>query len=422
MTDQADRALARRMSLTRRRFLAAASTVAGGTLLARRGLAQPGPTATPVPATPWAQQGQPLSRVGDRSPFVEIGRTFADNPTDLASWSYTPLQHLDGIITPSALHFERNHAGVPIIDPAEHRLVIHGLVDRPLELTMDDLRRFPGTSRIHFLECSGNSFAGYEGPAPEVSAQDLHGLTSTSDWSGVSVRTLLEEAGVRPEGRWVLAEGADAALMTRSVPIDKMMDDALVAYGQNGEPLRPEQGYPIRLFLPGWEGNANIKWLRRLEVGDAPFMTREETSKYTDLMPDGQARQFTYPMGVKSVITFPSVGHHLPAHGPWEIRGIAWSGRGRIERVEVSTDGGATWEAARLDEPVLPIAHTRFRFPWTWGGDSAVILSRAADDTGAVQPTREELVSVRGEGYVYHFNGIQPWRVNADGTVTNAMA
>jgi sulfane dehydrogenase subunit SoxC len=220
----------------------------------------------------------------------------------------------------------------------------------------------------------------------------------------------------------VLAEGRDAAVMTRSIPIEKMLDDALIAYAQNGEPIRPEQGYPIRLFLPGWEGNMQIKWLRRLEVGDAPFMTREETSKYTDVMPDASIRQFTYVMEAKSVITWPSAGHVIPALGFWEISGIAWSGNGRIETVEVSTDGGESWNEATLVEPVLPLSHTRFKYGWTWDGQPTTILSRAIDETGYVQPTRQELLDVRGAGYVYHYNGIQSWNVAANGLVTNGYA
>jgi sulfane dehydrogenase subunit SoxC len=274
-----------------------------------------------------------------------------------------------------------------------------------------------------FLECSGNSGAGWATGPPTGTAQTLHGLTSTSDWSGVLVSTLMKEVGVQSGASWVLAEGEDAAVMTRSVPIEKLLDDAFIAYGQNGEALRPEQGYPARLLLPGWEGNISIKWLRRLKFGDQPFETREETSKYTDPMPDGSARQFTFAMEAKSTITWPTPRIRvMPAQGPWEVRGIAWSGRGRITRVEVSADGGKTWGDARLVDPVLPIAHTRFLFPWTWNGTDAVLVSRATDETGYVQPTRDELVNARGTGSIYHYNGQQNWRVAADGTITNYYA
>jgi sulfane dehydrogenase subunit SoxC len=293
------------------------------------------------------------------------------------------------------------------------------MVERPMLFTLDDLQRFPGVSRIMFLECSGNT-SWAKGPA-NATAQTLHGLTSTSDWTGVPVSTLLKEVGVLPQAKWALAEGSDSAVLTRSVPIEKLQDDALVAYGQNGEALRPEQGYPARLLLPGWEGNINVKWLRRLEFSDQPFETREETSKYTDPMPDGTSRQFTFYMEAKSTITWPTpaIGA-MPARGPWEIRGIAWSGLGRITKVEVSTDGGSTWAAARLDEPVLPIAHTRFRFPWTWNGDEVTLQSRATDESGFVQPSREDLVKVRGDDSIYHYNGIQSWRIAASsGQITN---
>jgi sulfane dehydrogenase subunit SoxC len=387
-----------------------ASAVALGSVAS----AQPVPQ---VPADPTKVQGRPPNEVGDRSPFEQPRRT----PS--ATSSQTPLDLLNGIITPSDVHYERHHGGVPLIDPSRYTLTLHGMVDRPTVFGLEDLKRFPSLSRIMFLECSGNSGASWAKGPPTGTAQTLHGLTSTSDWSGVLVSTLMKEVGVQPGANWVLAEGEDAAVMTRSVPIDKLADDAFIAYGQNGEALRPEQGYPARLLLPGWEGNINIKWLRRLKFGDQPFETREETSKYTDPMPDGSARQFTFTMEAKSTITWPTTRTRvMPALGPWEVRGIAWSGRGRISRVEVSADGGKTWADARLVDPVLPIAHTRFLFPWTWDGTDAVLVSRATDETGYVQPTRDELIAARGTGSIYHYNGQQNWRVAADGTITNFYA
>jgi sulfane dehydrogenase subunit SoxC len=338
--------------------------------------------------------------------------------TGTAASSTTPLQDLHGIITPNGLHFERHHAGVPQIDPDQHRLMVHGLVDRPLIFSMDDLMRFPSVSRIHFLECSGNS--SYAALPPGATAQDIHGLISCCEWTGVPLATLLAEAGVQAGAAWVLAEGADAAAMTRSVPIAKALDDALLAYAQNSERLRPEQGYPLRLLLPGYEGNMSVKWLRRLKVGDQPFETREETSKYTDLMPDGTARQFTLVMEAKSVITRPSGGQQLRGAGFYEVSGLAWSGHGRIIGVEVSTDRGATWRAAALQEPVLPKCLTRFRIPWIWDGAPTTLQSRATDETGYVQPTRERLVGVRGLNSGYHDNAIQAWSVGSDGSVLNA--
>lgn len=378
------------------------------------------------PHTPeWMQQqGEPILSppYGMPSKFEsDVVRRPTDlTPTTTASWSFTPLQDLHGIITPNGLVFERHHAGVPSIDPDAHRLMIHGLVRRPLMLTMDQLMRFPSVSRIYFLECSGNSLTEYTKPAATV--QTTHGLLSCCEWTGVPLSTLLQEVGLRPDANWVLAEGADAAAMTRSIPISKAMDDALIVYAQNGEALRPEQGYPVRLLLPGYEGNMSIKWLRRLKLGRDPWMTREETSKYTDLMPDGRSRQFTFVMEAKSVITNPSGGMHLKEPGFHEISGLAWSGRGRITRVDVTLDGGRSWSPARLDEPVLPKCLTRFRFPWRTEAGPALLASRAIDETGYVQPTRAQLFDVRGTNYVYHYNAIHAWRIGKDGEVTNAYA
>jgi sulfane dehydrogenase subunit SoxC len=400
--------------LRRRSVLAGAGGLVGSAALMGIASAQPAPQ---VPDDPTKVQGRPPSELGDRSPFEAPRRV--PSPTT----SLTPLDQLNGIITPSDVHYERHHAGVPLIDPSRYTLTLHGMVDRQTVFTLEDLKRFPSMSRIMFLECSGNSGIGWTKGPPTGTAQTLHGLTSTSDWTGVPVSTLMNEVGVQPGAKWVLAEGEDAAVLSRSVPIEKMLDDAFIAYGQNGEALRPEQGYPARLMLPGWEGNINVKWLRRLKFGDQPFETREETSKYTDPMPDGSARQFTFVMEAKSTITWPTarIGV-MPAQGPWEIRGIAWSGRGRITRVEVSTDGGQTWADARLVDPVLPIAHTRFLLPWTWDGSEAILTSRATDETGYVQPSRQDLVGVRGTGSIYHYNGQQNWRVAADGTITNFYA
>ena len=337
----------------------------------------------------------------------------------------TPLEHGMGVVTPSGLHFERHHGGIATIDPAKHTLLIHGMVDQPKKYSMADIQRFPSFSRTMFIECSGNGLTEWSKPTLKT-VQGTHGLTSTSEWTGVSLALLLRESGVKPGAKWILAEGADAAVMTRSIPLDKCLDDAFIAYGQNGEAIRPEQGYPIRLMLPGWEGNTHIKWLRRLEVSDVPYQTREETSKYTDLMPTGIARQFTFVMEAKSVITFPSGDMKLPGPGFYEVTGLAWSGRGKITRLEVSTDGGKTWADANLQTPVLPICHTRFRFPWMWDVKPAVLQSRATDETGYVQPMLKQLTDVRGLngpiGSIYHLNAIQSWAVAADGSVSNVHA
>jgi sulfane dehydrogenase subunit SoxC len=398
---------------TRRRFLRAAAAASGAFVAACRGRA---PDPQPQPS----MLGAPVSRYGERSPFETARRMLSETATLEEASSRTPLGGLDGAITPSSLHFERHHAGVPRIDPSAHTLLIHGLVERPLVFTIGELRRLPSVTRISFLECSGNSGPAWYG-APAPTAQALHGLTSCSEWTGVPLALLLRETGVLERGTWFVAEGADACRMVRSAPIEKALDDALVVYAQNGEALRPEQGYPLRLLLPGWEGMANVKWLKRIKVVDQPYMTRDETSKYTDLLPDGRARQFTFVIDAKSVITRPSGGQTLPGPGFFEISGLAWSGRGAIARVEVSTDGGSSWADATLQSPVLAKAHTRFTFPWHWGGTEAVIAARCTDGTGYVQPTRSELIAARGVHSTYHYNGIQGWRVRPDGSVVDAV-
>ena len=332
--------------------------------------------------------------------------------------SRTPIQNLHGIITPNGLHFERHHAGVPDINPDQHRLVVHGLVDRPMIFSMENIMRFPSESKIYFMECSGNSAAELKRSANNT-AQQIHGLISCCEWTGVRVSTLLEECGIKPQATWVLAEGADGAAMTRSIPMSKMLDDAILAYAQNGEMLRAEQGYPLRLFLPSYEGNMSIKWLRRLKLGTEPWQTREETSAYTDLRENGKALQFTFKMEVKSVITQPSGMMKLKSKGFYEISGLAWSGNGKIRRVEVSIDAGKTWEAAMLQEPVMDKSLVRFRYPWVWDGAPAVLMSRAVDTSGDVQPTMEALIKTKSANTFYHNNAIQPWRVAANGEVTN---
>jgi len=337
-----------------------------------------------------------------------------------SSISFTPLQYQQGIITPSGVFFERYHAGRPTVDPAQHRLMIHGMVDRPLLLTMEDIKRFPSENHIHFIECPANG--GMEWRAAQLnSLQYTHGMIGCAEWTGVKLSTLLNEVGIKPKASWMLAEGADGAHMARSIPLDKCLDDVLVVYAQNGEALRPEQGYPLRLVVPGWQGNVNIKWIRRLELGDAPWFTREETSKYTELMADGKARGFTWPIYAKSVITYPCP--EMPAKGPgiYEIRGLAWSGLGRVAGVDVSVDGGMNWTRARLHDPVLSKALTKFTLEWRWDGKPAMLQSRAVDETGFVQPTLAELRRVRGTNGVYNNNSIQTWQVKPDGSVFNVQ-
>ena len=392
---------------SRREFLAG-MTVAGGSLMGSSFVQAETDTDSAIKDST-KHQGDGPSANGLRSPHAKLSRMPALNIVSL-----TPLEQLHGTLTPADLHFERHHAGIPEINPEQHQLLLHGMVEQPLKFSLADLQRFPAVTRTCFIECSGNLNTR---ATEKATVQMLCGLTSQSEWTGVSLRTLLNEAGLKSGASWCLAEGSDAAVMTRSIPVEKLLDDAMVAYAQNGEPLRPAQGYPLRLLLPGWEGNTHIKWLRRLELSDSPFMTREETSKYTDPLKNDTARQFSVVMDARSVITSPSYPQLLEP-GWHEIRGIAWSGRGSIRAVEVSVDGGKSWTEARLQGPVLPKAHTRFGLPWRWDGSPAEIASRAIDETGYVQPTRRQLIDARGPGsQLYHLNPIMHWLVESDGRV-----
>jgi sulfane dehydrogenase subunit SoxC len=346
------------------------------------------------------------SELGTRSPY--------ENPKRVTSFtsSRTPLQDLYGFITPADLHFERHHSGIPDINPDNHELLIHGMVEKPMVFTLKDLKKFPIVSRICFLECSGN----YRGGEETMTPQDIAGLTSQSEWTGVMLSTLFREVGISPKASWFLAEGADACLMTRSIPVKKGWDDAMIVFAQNGEAIRPGQGYPMRLLLPGWEGNASIKWIRRIEISDQPFMTREETSKYTEAILDGKVRQFSFNMDARSIITYPSYPNQIEK-GWVQIRGIAWSGRGKINKVEVSTDAGKSWYIAELQGPILPKAHVSFVFLWKWDGRATEILSRATDETGYLQPTFKQIKEARGEETRYHYNSITSWQIKNDGTV-----
>ncbi|MCT4654968.1 MAG: sulfite dehydrogenase [Cohaesibacter sp.] len=337
----------------------------------------------------------------------------------ISSINFTPLHELDGIITPNGLAFERHHGGAAQIDPKDHRLMINGLVDRELVFTMEDLMRFPRENHVYFLECAANT--GMEWRGSQLNGcQFTHGMIHNVMYTGVKLRTLLEEAGVKPSGKWLLAEGADASGMTRSIPMEKALDDCLIAFKMNGEALRPEQGYPVRLVVPGWEGNMWVKWLRRLEVGDKPWHHREETSKYTDLLAKGKARRFTWEMDAKSVITNPSPQAPLThKKGPTVLTGLAWSGRGTIPRVDVTIDGGITWHKARISGPSLDKSMHRFYFEFDWDGKPLLLQSRAHDSTGYVQPTKDELRKYRGENSIYHNNGIQTWAIDEEGVAEN---
>ena len=411
----------------RRRFLARGVALSAGVVASAAGSSALAADTSAIAGPSWSKApGTPMRTYGTPSRFEEpVKRVVASGYPKISPGtgsSLTPLQTLEGTITPSGLHFERHHSGVPDIDPLQHHLIVHGLVRRPLKFSLETLSRYPLVTRTYFIECAGNS-ARNTGPEPlQVSCGTIHGLVSTSEWTGVPVALLLEEAGVERTAKWLLADGADSAAMSRSVPLDKALDDAMIALYQNGERLRPEQGYPMRLLLPGWEGNMNVKWLRQLKLVPEPHHTKDETSKYSDLQPDGKSRQFTFVLGVKSVITHPSFGMTMTGHGLYEISGLAWSGAGRITRVDVSTDGGATWNPARLQTPVLAKSATRFRIPWEWRGQAALLQSRAVDEKGNVQPTRSAWNALYSPGNRYHHNAIQTWSVKADGSIANVYA
>jgi sulfane dehydrogenase subunit SoxC len=338
-----------------------------------------------------------------------------------SSVSFAPLQGFFGIITPNGLHFERHHQGWWDIDPAQHRLMINGLVREPKVYTMDDLMRLPAVSRMHFIECGANT--GMEwGNVAVPTVQYTHGMLSCCEYTGVALSTLLDDCGFdRQRGKYILAEGADGSGMTRTIAMDRALDDVIVAWAMNGEMLRPENGYPLRLVVPGVQGVSWVKWLRRLEVGDQPWATKDESIHYVDLMPDGMHRQYTSIQECKSVITSPSGGQRLVGRGFYNVTGIAWSGRGRIKRVDVSFDGGRNWKTARLETPVLSKCLTRFNIDWTWDGAPAILQSRALDETGYVQPKISQLREVRGRRSIYHNNAIQSWRVASDGEVGNVQ-
>ena len=408
----------------RRGFLRRA--VAGGAALAAGRAVAQDEASLPPHVPPWTRTlGAPVlaSPYGVPSTFESAVRR-RESPgltrTPHSSVAFTPLQNLFGIITPSGVHFERHHAGMPAVDPHQHRLIVHGVVREPRIYTMDDLMRFPSVSRVHFIECGANTGMEWANVAvPTV--QYSHGMIGCSEWTGVLLSTILAEAGVDAKARFVLAEGADGAALTRTIPLDMALDDVLVCYGQNGEMLRPEQGYPLRLVVPGVQGVSSVKWLRRLKLGDTPWNTREESLHYVDLMPGGKHRQYTWIQEAKSVITSPSGGQVILDRGYHQITGLAWSGRGKVKRVDVTTDGGRNWRTATLQEPVHTKALTRFRLDWNWDGGPALLQSRVVDDTGYVQPTIRQLRAVRGTRSIYHNNAIHTWRVDTTGEVANVQ-
>jgi len=338
----------------------------------------------------------------------------------LFTGALTPLDQINGIITPSGLHFSIHHNGIPDIDPAIHEVMVHGLVDKALKWNIETLLNYPMVSRVRFLECSGNSAALAVSDTPaQGNCQTLHGQVSCSEWTGVPLRYLLDEAGVKPGAEWVMCEGGDSGSHVRNIPLTKLYDDGILAFYQNGERVRPDQGYPCRLFLPGYEGNANVKWLRRMEVTDQPSQSKDEQSLYAEFTSDDHLRQFTMTMEVKSLITRPSGDHQLPDNGYYEISGLAWSGRGKIVKVEVSADSGKSWVPAHLEGPAMDKCFTRFTMPWSWQGREAVLLSRATDEHGNVQPTRSQWKSRFAEFTFNHYNAINAWHVSSQGVVSN---
>jgi len=383
---------------------------------------------------PWsAAPGTPAGRYNLPSRFEDAAELTLTNPNGepRAQNARTPHHLLNGTFTPNGLHFVISRTGAPDIDPNQHRLVIHGLVERPLVFTLDALMRYPMVSRMAFVECGGNSAPLFSPEPLDANVQALHGLVSCAEWTGVMLSTLLEETGIDPRAKWLIAEGSDALTVHRSVPVTKALDDAMIALYQNGERLMPGNGYPMRLLLPGWEGNMNIKWLRQIKLVDQPAMSHSEARTYAPVLPDGKAYQFYFLQEVKSFITHPSPGLTLNGPGLYEISGTAYSAGGRISKVMVSADGGQSWAQASLQEPVHPKAFTRFRSPWRWDGGPAILQSRAWDESGNVQPTRAELVAHRGEarrvpsltGFPsQHYNGPTSWGIASSGAVKNVYA
>ncbi|MGH6713870.1 MAG: sulfite dehydrogenase [Bradyrhizobium sp.] len=408
--------------LSRRKLMTSASLGLAGAVVAASAKAE---TLADVPAR---EPGADLGAFSARSKFVSIGRIPEAgpgrrnvDPSDAIN-SKSPLDRLLGTITPSDLHYERSHSGVPDLDPTKHRLLIHGMVRKPFVFSVEDLKTMPSISRTVFLECTGNGWENWKKSDPNLTVQNTHGLISTNEWTGVPLRFLVDLVGRREGSSWMLAEGGDAAGVARSIPLtEEILNDAIVAYGQNGEPIRPAHGFPIRLILPGMEGNLNIKWLRRLKFGDEPWMTRWETARYTQLLADGKARQFQLRMDTNSVITSPS-GMMEIRPGYHRISGLAWSGHGAIAKVEVSVDGGRTWREAELARPVLAKAQTRFQIDWVWDGRSTKIVSRSTDEQGNIQPDRTTFISRVGTNALFHYNAQQTWSVDASGRVRNVLA
>jgi sulfane dehydrogenase subunit SoxC len=418
MSDQSGIPLVERPS--RRKFLAASTGLAGSMVMSRA-------SAESLADVPPREDGADLSGTSERSKYVKIARIPESTPGKRnvdpgdAINSKTPLDKLFGNITPSDLHYERSHSGAPDLDPAKHRLLVHGMVQKPLVFNVEDLKAMPSISRTVFIECTGNGWENWKNADENVTVQNTHGLVSTNEWTGVPLRFIVDLVGKDRNSTWMLAEGGDAAAVARSIPLtDEILEEAFVAYAQNGEPLRPAHGFPIRLVMPGFEGNLNIKWLRRLKFGDQPWMTRWETARYTQLQADGKAIQFQLRMDTNSVITSPS-GTMMIKPGRQRITGLAWSGHGKITKVEISTDGAKTWKAAQINLPALPKAQNRFQMDWDWDGRPTKIVSRSTDDRGNVQPDRKSFIGVHGTNALFHYNAQQTWAIDETGRVRNVL-
>ena len=417
--------MAKKIKPSRRAFVLS-TLAAGGTLVTSKATkATTVDDAAITEMQPWSSElgdGVDASPYGIPSEFEShvIRRNVPWLTADAtSSVNFTPLHALDGTITPNGLCFERHHGGVAVIDPQKYRLMVNGLVNQNTIFNISDLMRFSRTNKLYFLECAANSGMEWRG-AQLNGCQFTHGMIHNVLYTGVKLKDILKEVGLKSTAKWVLAEGADSSAMTRSIPIEKALDDCIIAFKMNGESLRPEQGYPMRLVVPGWEGNMWIKWIRRLEIGDKPWHHREETSKYTDLFKDGNARRFSWEMDAKSVITNPSPqAPILHGKGPMVVTGVAWSGRGKISHVDVSIDGGISWNQAKLSGPADTKSMHRFYYEFEWQGQQLLLQSRAQDDTGYVQPTKDQLRSVRGENSIYHNNGIQTWAIDKNGIAEN---
>jgi sulfane dehydrogenase subunit SoxC len=421
MPDVAGNGLMNRRALLGRGvlFAGAAATSAGSSLT--------GAAAEPLPVDPWSKvPGEKIPPYGTPAKYEnKVVRTLSNpNGEPRTQQARTPHHLLNGTITPNGLHFVVARTGFPDIDPAKHRLVIHGLVKQPLMFDLDTLARYPMVTRVHFVECGGNSAQLFAKEPVQQNVQAIHGLLSCSEWTGVRLSTLLEEAGIDPKAKWFLAEGADGPSMNRSIPLAKALDDAMIALYQNGERINPAQGYPMRLLLPGYEGNMNVKWLHRIKLVEEPVMAINETLQYTYRVAGPKIWQFFYPQEVKSFITHPSPGLTLKGPGFYEISGLAYSGNGRISKVLVSADCGKSWGEAALDAPALSKALTRFRMPWRWDGQPVVLQSRAWDEAGNIQPTRAEMIAERGEprAPMGHMNVITSWAIDSKGEAKHVFA